>query len=111
MRPPEPPYTPPPGQMWVPVADTPRMWRAQPGHRCRYTVAKHTLCGAPSVAAANRQRTVHRPGGYTRRVDAWWAYCAAHVAGYGRWVADGRVWRWQLAPDGHDFFQPGMEVR
>lgn len=109
-RRPEPPYLPPRGQVWVPVAEDPHDWRPQPGRPCRYTVAKWVICRADSVAAANRRKTVY-DAGRARHVDSWWAYCGEHLAAYSRWLDGGMVWRWDLAHGDTDFIHPALEVR
>lgn len=103
----------PPGKTWVQVPDDPNRWRVQSGRACRYTVAKHTVCAQPTLAAMNRGKAVPGgPHGPRRMVASWWAYCAAHCHGFGRWVEAGQVWHWELADDdAADFFSPTIEVR
>jgi hypothetical protein len=109
---PQPPRMAPTGFVWVPVSDNPDEWRVHRGGTCRYTIARHTSCGAASIAALNRGKTIPQSSGRSRRVPAWWAYCAAHLPEFGRWIESGQVWSWQLTPEsGTDFFSPSIETR
>jgi hypothetical protein len=106
---PPPPYPPAPGRAWVPVIEDPREWKVvEPRRPCRTVIGRHVECGQPGAAALNRGRTVRG----AERVDAWWGYCTEHLTEFGRWVDDGRVWRWVQVDETEDFFgDPAMEVR
>lgn len=56
-------------------------WRAADGGEC-----SRPHCPEPAVAMLNRGQ--RRTGG---TVDAWWRYCAGHLADYGKCVRDGQV--------------------
>jgi hypothetical protein len=83
---PAPPTTPPPGYRYVPVPA--EGWRTPSA----YTRCRRRGCQNPPIADMNRHRRTLQGTG-----DFWWAYCQDHS--YGKWVADGRVWRWNLIPD------------
>lgn len=91
-RPPWP--EPPPGHVRVPRPADER-WRVETNqHQCSSVDGRpRTRCTNPAVAELNRVR-------YRKRgpVDAWYCYCAGHLAGYGRWVEGGRVLQWAAVP-------------
>jgi hypothetical protein len=64
-----------------------RDWRAPPvgAGRCRW-MEKRICCKRPAVATLMR-------GSKPRA----WDYCERHL--YGRWIEDGKVMSWRLAPD------------
>jgi len=58
-----------------------------------YPRCRRPYCTAPPVADMRRRRWDNtRRRNTNARVDAWWAYCAAHLRDYGRELRDGRVW-------------------
>jgi hypothetical protein len=71
------------------VARQSRGWRPSAGKRCR-----RAHCGKPCVAELKRTADYRQPG----RRDAWWPYCAEHMAEYGHWIEDGQVTSWYLWP-------------
>jgi hypothetical protein len=90
---PPPPFRAPYGTHWKITVESPRTWRVLRERACRYvTGPKHATCGKESAAAVSRGRRGH---------VMWFAYCAEHAAAHGRWVQDGHVWSWSLAPGAH----------
>jgi hypothetical protein len=94
---PDPPYVPEPGDRWE-AAEASTDWSlAEPGSTCRWR-------GSGDPHACGDTAVVRLVRGIKRRIQ--WNYCAPHAVGkYGKWVEDGKVVQWVLAP-GPDWSPP-----
>lgn len=72
------------GMRWEAAKEEPDHWKFGPSKaKCR------------SLKCPNRVAAwLFRKG---KKRSGWWGYCAEHL--YGRWIEDGKVWRWRLVPD------------
>ena len=78
---------------WHFEARTPDDWRPDTsGREC-----SRTGCHRTAVAAMNRGQYRWRDDRYVRH-DAWWRYCARHMADYHKWVEHGQVMSWEPIP-------------
>jgi hypothetical protein len=88
---PDPPYALQPGDRWEAVEAEPDWSLAEPDGTCRWR-------GSGDPHACGDAAAVQLVRGIKRRIK--WKYCAPHGASkYHRWVEDGKVMRWALAPD------------